>query len=33
MEWGPIVRHTAIIIGAGFVACAMIYLAVRLIEL
>jgi hypothetical protein len=31
MNWGPIVRHAAIIIGAVFVASAMAYLAVRLI--
>jgi hypothetical protein len=32
MNWGPIVRRTAIIIGAIFVASAMVYLVVRLME-
>ena len=31
MNWGSIIRHTAITIGTVFVISAMVYLAVRVI--
>jgi hypothetical protein len=33
MDWGSLVRHAAIAVGAAFVASAMFYLAIRLVAL
>ena len=33
MDWGSLIRHTAMIIGAAFVASAKVYLVARLVML